>query len=90
MLYLCNGTDLGTSHKFQIAYGNDGATWNYLTKTFINRIEGHNTFVRLIFDDESCFDIDLFQLANAPTGWEPTLDGVQTAIDAIALWIEAN
>ena len=88
MLYISNGTDISLNHKFQIAYGDDGTTWSYLTKSKIKTLQAHVSFVRLIFEDGSIFNIDLNNLADPPSGWTPTPSGVQTALNDISTWIQ--
>ena len=85
MRYITNGTLLDESHTGQIAYSNDGITWNYYSKEKIKNVSGYNKLVKLWFDDDTNIIVELALMLNQPT-WQLS-DGLNNALNDISEWI---
>ena len=85
MKYITNGTLLDETHTGQIAYSNDGITWNYYSKEKIKNVSGYNKLVKLWFDDDTNVIVELAVMLNQPT-WQLS-DGLNTALNDISDWI---
>ncbi len=88
MTQVKNGSDIDSAHAGQIAHSQDGIKWSYFSKQKVKNIRGKDMTVRLMFDDNTSFDIDLSKVTNQPT-WLFLSDGagLTNAISDLSKWI---
>lgn len=86
MKYIQDGISISLNHLGQIAHSDDGLHWSFIIKSRIREISGYKTFVRLWFDLESHFEINLLELNDHPTWSTGDPAGLNAALEEIALW----
>jgi hypothetical protein len=86
MRYIQDGITISLNHVGQIAHSDDGINWRFIIKSRIREISGYKTFVRLWFDHDSHFEINLAEVQNRPTWSTGNQAGLTAALEDIALW----